>query len=130
MRKAILMLLMAVVSSNAAAEWTKVVELEAGSLYVNPATIRSNGDLVETRTLYDLNTPVIDGTNGKPYVSQKVQVECDCNGKRWRVLEYFWFTGRMGEGQMVEYFSESTKLSPVPAGSAVEIVWKRACGMK
>ena len=131
MRKVILAMLLAVVSSSSAvAEWVEVVKLEAGNLYVNPATIRINGELVEIRTLYDLYTPVIDETNGKPYVSQKVDVEYDCKGKRWRVLEHFWFTGRMGEGQMVEYFSESTKLSPIPPSSAVEIVWKRACGKK
>ena len=130
MRKAILMMLLAVVSSSAAAEWVEVVKLEAGSLYVDPATIRSDGNLVRIGTLYDLNTPVFDQTNGKPYVSQKLQSEIDCKEKLWRMLEYSWYTGKMGEGQMVENFSDSYKLKPIPSGSAAEIMWKLACGKK
>jgi hypothetical protein len=130
MRKAILMMLLAVVSSSAAAAWVKVVKLEAGSLYVDPATIRSDGNLVRIGALYDLNTPVIKETNGKPYASQKVQSEFDCKEKLWRMLEYSWYTGKMGEGQMVENFAESYKLKPIRSGSAAEIMWKLACAKK
>ena len=130
MGKVILMILLSVVSGSAAAEWVKVAKLEAGSLYVDPATIRSDGNLVIIGTLYDLETPVINETNGKPYVSQKLQSEYDCKEKRWRMLEYSWYTGKMGEGQMVENFSDSYKLKPIPSGSAAEIMWKLACGKK
>jgi len=130
MSKAILLLLLAVVSSSAAAEWTKVVNLAAGSLYVDAATIRSDGNMVRIVTLYDLYKPVISETNGKPYVSQKVQNEFDCKEELWRTLEYSWYTGKMGEGQMVENFSESYKLRPIPSGGAVEMLWKHACGKK
>ncbi len=110
MRKAVLMMLLALVSSSAAAEWTKVVNLPAGSLYVDPATLRNDGNSARIVTLYNLNKPVISQTNGKPYASQKVQYEFDCKEERWRMLEYSWYTGKMGEGQMVENFSASYKL--------------------
>lgn len=128
MRKTVLMMLLAVASSSAAAEWINVVKVAAGSYYVDTATIRSDGNLVRMWTLYDLNKPVFNETNGKPYASQKVQSEFDCKEKLWRMLEYSWYTGKMGEGQMVENFAESYKLRPILSGGAVEILWKHACG--
>jgi hypothetical protein len=130
MRKIILPMLLAALSSDAAAEWIKVFERDAGSVYVDAATIRSDGNLVRIGTLYDLNTPVISAINGKPYASQREQIEFDCKEKLWRTLEYSWYTGKMGEGQMVENFSESYTLRPILSGGAVEIVWKYACGKK
>jgi hypothetical protein len=130
MRKAILMTLLAVVSSSAAAGWIEAVSDERSTIYVDPATIRSDGNLVRIGALYDLNTPVIKETNGKPYASQKVQSEFDCKEKLWRMLEYSWYTGKMGEGQMVENFAESYKLKPIRSGSAAEIMWKLACAKK
>ena len=130
MRKAMLIMLLALVSNSAAAEWTKVVNLPAGSLYFDPATIRSDGNSARIGTLYDLNKTIISKTNGKPYASQKVQYEFDCKEELWRMLEYSWYTGKMGEGQMVEYFSETYKLRPIPSGGAVEMLWKHACVRK
>ena len=130
MRKAILTMLLAVVSGGAMAEWTKIVNLSAGSLYADDATIRQDGNMVSMVTLYDLKRPVISETNGKPYVSQKVRNEFDCKQELWRMLEYSWYTGKMGEGQMIESFSESYKFRPIPSGGAVEMLWKHACGRK
>jgi len=130
MHKAILAVVLAVASAGAMAEWTKVVNLPAGSLYVDDATIRSDGNMVRMVTLYDLNKPAINETNGKPYASQRVQNEFDCKGELWRMLEYSWYTGKMGEGKMVESFSESYELRPIPAGGAVEMLWKHACGKR
>ena len=130
MRKAIMTMLLAVVSGSAMAEWTKIINLSAGSLYADDATIRRDGNMVRIATLYDLKRPVISETNGKPYASQKVQNEFDCKEELWRMLEYSWYTGQMGEGQMIENFSESYKLRPIPSGGAVEMLWKHACGRK
>ena len=124
------MILLAAVTSTAAAEWTKVINLAAGTLYADAATIRSDANLVKIVTLYDLNKPVISETNGKRYASQKVQNEFDCKEELWRMLEYSWYTGKMGEGQMVETFSESYEFRPIPSGGAVEMVWKYACGKR
>ena len=130
MRKAFLMMLMAAVSGSAAAEWTKVVNLAAGSLYYDADAIRTEGSMVRVVTLYDLFKPVVSATNSKPYASQKVLNEFDCKAELWRIVEYSWYTGKMGEGQMVESFAESYKLRPIPSGGAVEMLWKHACGRK
>ena len=127
MHKAILLLLLAVASSSAMAEWIEVARLTSGRVYADAATIRREGNLVRIETLYALNKPVISETNGKPYVSQKVQNEFDCKEKLWRMLEYSWHTGKMGEGQMVENFSETYKLRPIPSGGAAEMLWKHVC---
>jgi hypothetical protein len=47
MRKPILMMLLAVVSSSAAAEWVELGSNEISTAYSDPATIRRNGDMVK-----------------------------------------------------------------------------------
>ena len=53
MRKAILVMLLAVVSSSASAAWVKVSISEAGTGYVDPATIRKTGDKVTMSEMTD-----------------------------------------------------------------------------
>jgi len=53
MRKAILMMLLAMASGNAAAEWVKVAETHRSVIYVNPASIRKVGHIVKMWSLAD-----------------------------------------------------------------------------
>lgn len=128
MRKGILTVLLAVVSSGAMAEWIAVAKLEDGQLYVDSATIRKDGNMATIDTLFDLNKPFVNEANGKPQASQKLRTEYDCKGKRWRMLEYSWFTENMGKGRMVENFSNAYEFLSIPSDSAAEILWKIACG--
>lgn len=129
MRRAILLLLLTVLSGGAAAEWVAIAKLEEGRLYVDPATIRKDGNTATIGTLFDLNKPFINEANDKPQSSQKSRTEYDCKGKRWRMLEYAWFSGNMGNGRMVEQFSDTYKFVPIAPDSAAEILWKIACGV-
>jgi hypothetical protein len=129
-RRPVLALLLMVVSSSAAAEWIRVTELEAGSVYVDPATIRRDGDWVKMGTLIELKTAFVSKTNGRPYQSQKLQGEFDCEKEQWRQSSVSWYSGNMGEGKMVEYISDSYKWEPIRAGSAVEVLRQFACSKK
>jgi hypothetical protein len=128
MLRTIFLLLLAAASGNATAEWNKVTELEAGSLYVEPASIQRNGDVVKMRSLYDLNSAIVSKANGKPYASQNLQGEYDCRKAQWRPLDFSWHSERMGEGKMVEHLSDTFRWEPIPAGTGVEMLWKLACG--
>ncbi|MCX7141995.1 MAG: hypothetical protein NT123_13130 [Proteobacteria bacterium] len=128
MFKFILTILLAIVCGNAAAEWIKLTELEAGSVYVDPASVLRDGDVVKLGSLYDLKSAIVSMTNGKPYASQKLQSEYDCRGEKWRMLHFSWHSGKMGEGKMVEYLADAYAWAPVPPGSGVQILWDFACG--
>ena len=130
MRKAIVMLLLAVVSSGAAAEWVKVGETSSATVYVDPATVRRDGDLVKIETLYDLKAAIVSKNNGKAYTSQKSQSAYDCKEAQWRMLSFSWYSKNMSEGKMVEYLSDTYKWEPIRPGSGVEMLWQFACGKR
>ncbi|MCH6585257.1 MAG: hypothetical protein IH810_05440, partial [Proteobacteria bacterium] len=58
MHKVILMILLAVVSSSAMAEWVEVAESEAGTFiaYAESATIQKTDNIVNMWVLIDYNT--------------------------------------------------------------------------
>lgn len=56
MRKAIVMMLLAAVSSSAAAEWVELNRDEISTDYFDPTTIRKAGDMVKVWSLTDHKT--------------------------------------------------------------------------
>lgn len=127
MRKAVLMMILAVVSSSAMAEWVKVSVNEDFISYANPATILKNGNMVKMWCLYDFNAPQRMGDN-RPYLSVKEQNEFDCKEEKMRTLSSSSHSGAMGGGIVIRANSEPGKEKPFLPGSAGEVLYKFACG--
>ena len=125
MRKAILMMLLAVVSSSAMATWVNVSESEASTGYVDSVTISRVGDRVKMWELFDYKAS--RDIAGKPYMSRKAQVEYDCKDKQSRTLTSFAHSGNMGGGEVVYTELVTEKWEPVPPRNVVETLWKLAC---
>jgi surface-adhesin protein E len=129
MRKSILMMLLAVVSSSAAAvEWVRVERNETTDIYADPATIRRRGDMVKIWILFDHKTPKV--FVDKPYRSFMEQDEFDCDEERERQLAGSYHSGNMAEGDVVYTNSNPGKWSPVAPGTVGEILWKIGCGKR
>lgn len=127
-RKANLMMLLAVVSSSAAAEWVEVGSSETSTLYADPTTIRRAGNLVKMWNLIDSKTPM--KLRGMPYLSSRVQQQYDCKEEQWRAVYLSFFAGNMGNGPLLFDNSDPDKWSPVPPGGGHEILWKIACAKR
>lgn len=129
MRKAILMMLMALVSSNALAEWVQVGNVETSAVYANPASIRRAGNRAKMWTLLDFKTTQQDSTNPRNgHLSEIARFEYKCEEQRARRLYYSWHSGNMGRDTVVSSDADPTKWSPVPRGTIQEDLWKLACG--
>jgi hypothetical protein len=111
MLRLIFLALLVLNSSVAYAEWVKVSDRdEAGTtVYVDPATIRRNSNLV------------------KMFLSNKEEWEFDCVEERSRSLGLKEYSGNMGSGTVVYTNSQVGKWFPVVPGSIGHIVWKVAC---
>lgn len=109
-----------------AAEWTKVEGNEYVTFYVDPATISKAGDKAIMLTLVDFKTANRNG--GNPYMSTKTQHEYDCTENKWRLLDFSYHSGNMGEGELVHTDAEPGHWEPVKPGSGTQIRWKIACG--
>jgi len=130
MHKAILMLLLAVVSSSAMAGWVEVDTSRRVGLttYADPNTIRKSGNKVEMWVLYDYKT---EQTNArKPYMSIKGQWRYDCKKEQQQPIYEILLSENMGKGEVIgkAIYKESVKWLPVSPESIGMVYWKLACG--
>ena len=114
-------------SAPAYAEWVKVNDGdEAGkTVYVDPATIRRNSNLIKMWQFYDYKT--VQTVGGVRFLSAKEQWEFDCAGERSRVLALKEFSENMGSGTVVYTNSQVGKWIPVMPDSIGYTVWTVAC---
>lgn len=128
MRRAILMMLLAVVSSSALAEWVEVSRNDRFTIYANSATIRNKDDMVIVWKLSDYKTA--QSLGGHTHLSEKVQFEFDCKEEQNRLLYFSWHSGNMGGGEVIYSGSGTNRWESIPRGSVNEAVLKIACGKR
>ena len=130
MRKAILMMLLAVVSNSAVAGWVVIGDGESVTIYANPSTIRTGGNKVKMWYLSDYK--IAKTTANKfgvyvAYMSDKSQAEFDCRGEQYRTLYFSFHSENMGGGNVVYSNDDPYKWMPIPPESLIESIWKFAC---
>lgn len=127
MWKIILLMLLAITSSSAAAKWIPVSHNEeTPAIYADRATIRKAGNKVRMWELTDYKTA--QKLNGsKPYMSTKIQHEYDCKKEKYQTLYLFAHSGNMGAGKVVSIATNRSKWTPVLDGSIDRILWEIAC---
>jgi len=119
---------------TACAEWVSVEsKVEEGlteyTLYVEPDTMRRNGDVVDLSALIDFTTT--QTTPSPPHLSVRSRSQIDCAKERIRLLALTAFSGNMGSGEVV--FSDSASNDQgisVEPGSVAESLWKVVCGKR
>lgn len=121
----LLITLLALSSGPSYAGWVFVSgDDEAGmTVYVDPDTIRRNGDLVKMWHLSDRKT--MEG-----YGSIKSQREYDCAAARHRLLAASILSEHMGRGQVLSDNVQEGQWIPVAPDSSGQALWKIACGKK
>lgn len=105
-----LLCLLALVAVPAWAEWVKVAESNDATIYVDPATIRKDGDLRTVWTVHDLKEK---GKSGE--MSRRALEAHDCKEARYRTLSYSLYPEPMSGGQLLrtnDYVSRWTVSVP------------------
>ena len=98
------------------------------AVYIDPDTIRRNGEVVKWWELWDHET--VQTVAGESRLSMKFQREHDCAETLQRPLSQTWFAGNMGSGKVGFSNSNEGKWQPVQPGSIAQMLWKLACGKK
>ena len=127
MKRLLLGLMLLVTAGAASAEWTRAGDTDDYIQYVDVATIRRNGNLVKMWDLKDYLT-VQKSATGFSYLSDKAQQEYDCKEEKARTLAYLWFSGQIGNGNVVYSNTNPGEWRPISPESIGEILWKIACG--
>jgi hypothetical protein len=124
------MLLTLLVSSGpACAEWMSLGASDSGTtVYADPVTIHREGDQVKMLVLFDFKTKQTKADVS--YLSAQAQMEYDCAEQRFEGHAVLYFSGNMGNGQLLDRSSGKGKRLRASPGSLDHDLWKLACGKK
>ena len=119
--------LLAAVSSGAAAEWTPVApDNGIYSAYADRATIHRDGSVASMRGMYDF--PHGDFTpGGVPFYSTVVDREYECGQHKVRLVGFADHFEHAGVGRVVSASSDAKRWEDVLDDSLDEKYWKIAC---
>jgi len=111
------------VSGSASAGWVEVAESKVLSLYIDPTTIRKDGNLRKVWEIQDLKQRNKDGE-----LSRRARIEYDCKNERSRPLSLTTFSEPMANGMsLFQSRAESNQWDDIPPRSLAEAVLKIVC---
>jgi hypothetical protein len=126
-RKAIPLLLLAVLSNSAMADWVKVGSSRTETLYVDPSTIRATDNVARMWALNDF-VALQRVDKRQPFKSEKMEYEYDCKSEKSRLLYFSSHPESMAEGAALDFNVAPGAWTAHLPGSGLEILWKIACG--
>ena len=118
----ILCFLLALVAAPAWAEWVKVAATDTSTFYIDPASIRKDGNLRKVWQINDLNQRHKDGE-----MSRRVRMEFDCKQERSRSIAISTHSDPMAGGVTLSSGDGSGEWSAIPPDSISGTVLKRVC---
>ena len=123
--KRLLLLLALLIAGSANADWVAIGETDNTTFYIDPTTIRKDGNLRKVWEIQDLKTRHKDGG-----MSRRVMLEFDCKAERYRALANSTHTGPMASGQTIhvgDYERYPDSWSEIPPKTAAEFILKMVC---
>lgn len=123
--KTVLMVLLAVASSSAMAEWVEIGSDETITIYADPATLHRQGSKAKMWDLGDFK--IAEKFDDKSYLSVRQQQEYDCKGRKLRVLRAICHARNMGKGETICSNNKPRQWEPVLPVSFDESMWEIAC---
>jgi hypothetical protein len=129
MRQGVILLLLLVIGGCATIVWVEAArnEEEGVRVFADIHSVRRTGDTARMRDTTTFKIPQV--LEGQRYSSEVAVSEYDCRNRRWRGLEYAFYSDDLGQGEVV-YADDGVRgsWSAVAPGSVPEALWKLACG--
>jgi len=131
MHKVFLMVLLAVVSNTAMAEWREIGGNENYTVYINPKILWNNGKIAKMWHLFDYNAMRSSNCH-IDYISSIMQYEYDCKQWKFRNIYLSAHSGHMGqgEGSIIQSTPSPDQWEPVVSGSFGAKLFNMACGLE
>ena len=133
MKKSLLTLMLAIVSSSVMAEWV-LYGFSNGSkkgiiitVYADPATLIKSGNTVKMWSIFDYNKAQKD-PNSPSFMSVKRQEEYDCKEEKKRLLYADFHSENMGKGDIVFNEDAPSKWTRLVPKSISQSLGEVACG--
>lgn len=134
MKRLLPIILLVLSGGPAFAEWvaleSQYQSLGLQTVYVDPATIRREGDLVTLWQLTDYTWKQGNIIGSRRFASTTTHKEFDCTGKRVRLLAFTDFLGHMGTGSAASGYVDQDTWLPVEPETLNHALWEVACGQR
>lgn len=124
----LLALALTLISTSAAAEWSKIGEsaLKGGyTVYADTTTILKTSNRAKMWLLFDYQS--LQKASGAEFLSEKIRREYDCNEKQMRRLAFSLYSLNNEHGDLIRSYNQPQKWEPVKPDSMEEVEWKLAC---
>ena len=132
MKRIVVTLALAALRGSAAAEWTLLNTSKSDGMatYIDKTSISRKGNKVKMWYLDNYASAEVT-SKGRKYLSSKGLDEFDCQEQRRQLLEYTWYSGQMGNGEIVFSKGEpGEKRQEIVPQSIAEAMLKIACSKK
>jgi hypothetical protein len=127
----IFFVLMLLSSVPAYAEWLVVgTSTDDDMIYIDPATIRQKGELVEVWVLFDSRLAKRFLETTSYYASTRQLQQYNCTEEQYRSLTVTWFSSNMGKGTVVDNLTKEGQWQPVPPGSVGRYLMNLVCAKR
>lgn len=125
--KTVLFLVALLTPAMAQAEWVKLTSASAGevTVYVDPATIKREGNVVAFSTLFDYAT--VRTLSGEPFQSATMQNEIDCAGRKNRILFVSSHSKSMAGGHVVSTSTGDAPWTRIAPKTIVSAAFEFVC---
>ena len=102
-----------------------VGETKESIIYINLDDAEKNGAFIKAEGSQDFHQQ--QTVAGLEYLSAKFMNEYDCENKQVRQLSSSIYPANMAQGEALKTSHEATPWAAPLAGSAFELMWKKAC---
>ena len=126
------MMLMLLVSTNVlAVDWVKTGGTDDFTHYVDPQSIRRDGNKVRAWMLMDYKSGQVLSDNKTRYLSEVNRMEFDCFEDTSRKIDVYLYSEKMGKGDIVISVPNLTNpAASLPPGSVGATELKAVCATK
>lgn len=121
----VMTLLLALAAVPARAAWFEIAQSAEGAIFIDPGTMRWNGDLHTVWEIQNLKQRNKDGEH-----SRRVLKEYDCKDERGRSLTFSTHSEQMGSGETLHSQTTPTRWRQYSPGSVGYATLKIVCAQK
>lgn len=113
-------------ASASKSRWESVLLNEQGLFYIDPQTIKNEGERMEVLSLLDYKKTQISAA-GKPYLSIEALIRINCRQKMARIIHLTYYKGNMLAGGVVERQGMLQDWHDIENGTPIQRIAKRIC---
>lgn len=120
-----LLALAMLIASPAWADWVEVGEIGGNKSYIDPSTIRIDGNFRKVWTMD--NYPMSRSVNGVNVWSLRSRFEYDCKEERLRLLSVSSFSKPYATGESLNQYDSPTEWRDIPPNTIGTVIFNRVC---